>query len=72
MENKRIALQSDELFRYIQPLCKLHELLENLAIADTSARHLINYDQIFELTFFIFFIAVQVLWDIWQMDALWA
>ena len=55
MENKRITIQSDELFRYIQPLCKLHELLENLAIADTSARHLINYDQIFELTFFYLF-----------------
>ena len=49
------AIDSDELYRYIQPLCKLHELLENLAIADTSARHLINYDRIFELTLFYIF-----------------
>lgn len=54
-ENKMLAIKSDVLFRYIKPLCKLHELLENLAIADTSARHLIDYDRIFELTLFYIF-----------------
>ena len=53
--NKRIAIQSDELFRYIQPLCKLHELLENLAVVDTPACHLADYNRIFELTFFYLF-----------------